>query len=74
MSNWMKVVCPKCGDGDYLDVTAYLNVRLTWHGSDADESEDGSHEYDEYSSVSCQAPACDWFGLMGDLKPETEDT
>jgi predicted nucleic-acid-binding Zn-ribbon protein len=72
MSNWMKVVCPKCGDGDYLDVTATLYVRLTWHGSDADESADGSHEYDEYSPVDCQA--CGWHGYMDDLKPETEDT
>ncbi len=67
MSNWLKRVCPKCGDGDQIDVAASVWVRLTESGSDADESQDGDHEYDDLAVAVCRADGCDWSGTVGHL-------
>lgn len=55
--------CPKCNDENYLDITATVRVRLVQDEdggleSDADQSEDGSHEWGE------------WTGIVADLKKQ----
>ena len=62
MSNWYNARCPKCGDTDHIDVCANVWVRLTGDGSAADESQDGSHEYDGKSA--CVCAACGYNGTL----------
>lgn len=65
MSNQFNMQCPSCASAEHLDVVAQVWVRLTADGTDADESRDGSHEWDDDSACSC---ACGWHGKVGDAK------
>ena len=67
-SMWHECQCPKCGRDDQLDVAATLWVRLTEDGSDADESRDGSHEWDDNSAMICAA--CNHSGTVADFREE----
>ena len=55
--------CPKCGSDSNLNITVQTDVLLTPDGTDADESADGSHEWDDTSA--CQ---CTYCGEMGEVK------
>ena len=65
---WHELKCPECGHDDEIDVSATLQVRLTAHGSDADASEDGSHEWSDDSAARCVA--CGFDGRVTDFQPE----
>ena len=65
MANWMNKKCPKCSDADCIDVAARVWVRLTDDGSDADESQDCGHDYDETNSAKCVR--CGFGGTLGDF-------
>lgn len=67
MSNQFDFVCPNCGDDDTIDITASIDVRLTYDGTDADESMNGNHEWDDDSPASCE---CGWSGTVADLDPD----
>ncbi len=47
--------CPGCGDDSHIDIVARVTVRLVANGTDADESDDGSHEWDSDSQATCTA-------------------
>jgi DNA-directed RNA polymerase subunit RPC12/RpoP len=49
-----EISCPQCGDDTQIDVAATIWVRLTSDGTDVDASNDGSHEWDDTSTVECQ--------------------
>jgi hypothetical protein len=59
-------VCPECEESDQLDVAATVWVRLTEDGTDADESEDGSHEWGDDSEVHCAG--CGHQGTVKDFE------
>lgn len=60
--NWRGNVCPRCGGADHIDVAATVWVRLTNDGSDADESMNGDHEYDDDSDAQCNT--CGYKGKL----------
>ena len=60
--------CPKCGDASRIDVAATVWVRLTSDGTDADESAEGSHDWDDDSRARCNA--CDHEGAVKEFQPE----
>jgi hypothetical protein len=70
MANQFGYECPECGEDDTIDITAKVDVRLTEDGTDADESRDGSHEWDEDSPASC---GCGWQGKVADLETNYEE-
>jgi hypothetical protein len=60
--NQFDMYCPKCGASDELDIAATVWVRLCKDGTDADESHDGSHEWDDDSE--CRCNNCGWTGTV----------
>lgn len=67
----MRCPNPDCPDPDgELDVEAKVWVRLTSDGTDADESQNGDHEWDEKSKATCAA--CNWSGTVGELEKAFE--
>lgn len=67
-----EMACPNCGEDSFLDVEARLFVRLTSQGSDADESVDGSHEWDDKSYCVCQG--CGHEGRVADFRITVQKT
>ena len=63
---WHKCQCPKCFSTIDLDVAAVVWVRLTASGSDADEANDGTHEWDDTSAIQCHA--CDHDGKVAEFR------
>ena len=57
--------CPKCDSDNRLDVAASVLVRLTADGTVADESANGSHEWDRGSVIFCRE--CGHHGLVGEF-------
>lgn len=55
--------CPSCKSDDAVDIQAVVWVRLTPNGTDADLSDDGSHEWDSASASRCSG--CGWEGIAG---------
>jgi hypothetical protein len=55
MSNFLDLRCPCCRDPDHIDILAMIWVRLTEDGTDADESDDGDHEWSGQSAAVCTA-------------------
>ena len=68
--NQFGYACPKCGEGDSLDVEATVFVRLTADGTDTLDTRNGDHEWDDGSFVSC---GCDWTGKVGDLTKDNDE-
>lgn len=68
---WHERQCPKCGDSYRLDVAARVWVRLTANGSDADESNDGNHEWDSTSDIRCNA--CGNVGKVAEFKMKEQE-
>lgn len=54
--------CPRCRRDDRIDIEAKVLVRLTADGTDAYQSADGSHEWDDQSACICRA--CDFVGKV----------
>jgi hypothetical protein len=71
LSNTFNLACPSCDEDLLIDIQAKLWIRLRADGSAADESHDGSHEWDDSSPAYCGA--CDWRGTAGQLKKEETD-
>ena len=67
---WRECKCPKCEDSDSLDVAAHVWVRLTDTGSDADESNDGSHEWGDEDAIQCIA--CGHSGKVAEFRVKEE--
>jgi hypothetical protein len=63
--------CPACKDDTQLDITANVNVRLRVNGTDADESEDGDHEWNDESACSCGS--CGWSGTVAEAEAAYEE-
>jgi hypothetical protein len=57
-----EMACPHCRRSDQLDVNAHVWVRLTADGTDADASDNGSHEWDDDDP--CLCAACGWSGTV----------
>lgn len=64
--NWRGDVCPKCGKADRIEVAATVWVRLTSDGSDADDTMNSDHEYDDDSDAVCGH--CDYRGKLASFK------
>ncbi len=62
--DYWEMRCPVCGNDGELDIVASVYVRLTTDGTDADESENGNHEWNTESSASC---GCGWEGKVSQL-------
>lgn len=62
--NW-EMECPQCHDDSQIDVTAWIDVRLTPDGTDADEANSGDHEWDGGSPCCCVA--CGFSGRVSDF-------
>jgi hypothetical protein len=72
MSNQFGFLCPECKDGDNLDILVRAWARLSEDGTDLDQSEDSSHDWDGNSRVVCCS--CDWCGRVNELvKDGTEE-
>jgi hypothetical protein len=63
VGNQFGYLCPKCGKGDWLHVTASVSVTLVYDGT---EDDDGCREWDDDSPASCGN--CAWDGQVKDLK------
>lgn len=48
------IMCPSCHDDLKLDVAVKTFARLTDDGTDAFESADGDHEWDDTSAIVCR--------------------
>jgi hypothetical protein len=57
MSNQFNMRCPKCGSEDQIEIAATVWVLLTADGTDADQTADGSHWWEDESPARCNA--CD---------------
>ena len=68
MANFFDMACPACGQDDRIDIEATLWVRVTPDGTDADASEDGTHDYEDDSLAECQA--CGYGGKVREFKTE----
>jgi hypothetical protein len=62
MTNCFDLRCPKCDNGDQIDVSASVWVRVTHDGTDPDLSKDGTHEWGDDNSARCAA--CGHFGKV----------
>lgn len=64
--------CPVCGNTDRIDIAATVFVRAfigdTGLETDEDESDDGSHDWDDKSPCVCRA--CDHTGTVGEFRGE----
>lgn len=58
--------CPKCNRSSRIDVSVQAWVRLVRDGTDADASQDGSHEWEDDSPACCTN--CDFTGKVADFK------
>jgi hypothetical protein len=70
MTNFLGLRCPKCDDGDRIDILVDLWVRVTDDGTDADASGNGDHDYTPDSTAVCGA--CGHCGTVRDFEPEGE--
>jgi predicted RNA-binding Zn-ribbon protein involved in translation (DUF1610 family) len=68
--------CPKCGTSDQIDIDATVRVRIVDQdtegnfGTDADASEDGSHEWDATSGAYCAH--CGYSGTVDDFEKDDD--
>ena len=69
--NQYGMFCPSCGHSDEIDITANVDVRLTYDGTDADESADGSHNWDDDTPCSCAN--CGHSATVADFTPDEDD-
>ena len=67
MSNFLDYRCPRCAATDEIDVAATVWLRLTAHGTDADQAAAGDHTYERHSPATCEA--CGYIGTLGDFEP-----
>jgi hypothetical protein len=65
MVNCFDLCCPKCGDTDQIDVSAFIWARVTRDGTDPNLSKDGDHEWGDDSPARCAA--CGHSGKVGDF-------
>jgi hypothetical protein len=65
--NCFEMRCPNCGSADQIEIAATVWVRLTADGTDTDESEDGSHWWEDESAAKCNA--CDHEGTVKTFTP-----
>ena len=68
MTNCFDLRCPKCDNGDQIDVSASVWVRVTHDGTDPDLSKDGTHEWGDDSPTHCAA--CCHSGKVTDFPAE----
>lgn len=68
MSNQFGYRCPACGKSDEIDVRAYVWIRLTANGTDADASGNGHHEWNSDSGAECGT--CGYSGTVLDFDPD----
>lgn len=61
VGNQFGYVCPHCGNGDGLYITAAVTVSLWPDGTDATDSDT---EWDDNSPASCK---CGWAGKVSDF-------
>jgi len=66
-------VCPECQETEFIDIAATVRVRLIQDDpdniqTDADESDDGSHEWDGDASAQCCG--CGFQGKVNDFDRE----
>ena len=71
MDNCFDMQCPKCGESDRIDVYTRIWVRLTKDGTDADASEDGTHEWDDADRADCIA--CGHSGKVFTFRVENQE-
>lgn len=68
MSNFLDIHCPKCRATDQIDITATVWLRVTEDGTDADQSEDGNHDFEPTSPATCNT--CGFAGRVQDFEQE----
>lgn len=69
--NW-EMECPSCGFAEMLEVVVTVWARLTPGGTDADISDDPSHEWGRHSP--CRCVACKWTGTVQDASDAFDKT
>lgn len=62
MVNFLAIHCLKCQRADRIDIAATVWLRATPEGTDADQSSDGSHDYEPGSTARCAA--CGYTGRL----------
>ena len=55
MSNFLDMCCPNCGDDKRIDIQASLWIKVRHHGTDADASGCGDHEFMPDKRSACLA-------------------
>ena len=60
--------CPQCQRDDQLNIAMTIWGRLYADGTDTEEPNDGSHEWDEQSK--CQCEACGFSSHVGAFEVE----
>ena len=66
MTNCFDLRCPKCDNGDQIDVSASVWVRVTHDGTNPDLSKDGTHKWGDDSPTHCAA--CGHSGKVTDFR------
>ena len=64
--NQFALRCPHCKHTEKIDVEAAVWVRLQPHGSSANASHDGTHEWGTHSPAFCGS--CDFHGTVQDFQ------
>lgn len=62
------LLCPKCGQGESLEIDALVTVVLR---SDGSEPKDGTHEYDDKSWTTC--PECGYRAVLKEFQLTIDD-
>lgn len=65
LKTW-SMCCPSCKDDSQLDISAFVDVRLTPDGSSPDDAFCGDTQWDEKSRVTCRA--CHWGGNVAEAE------
>lgn len=71
MPNAFELRCPECHSSDHIDIAATVWVRVTQDGTDAAQSHDGAHHWNDDSL--CRCDACGELGTVLNFSPEDED-
>jgi hypothetical protein len=68
MRNFLDIRCPKCRSTDQIDIAATVWLRVMEDGTDADQSENGDHDFEPTSPATCNA--CGFAGRVQDFEEE----
>ncbi len=71
VATYWGMTCPGCGADDALEIQAAVWVSLAANGTDIDDGEDASHEWEPSSP--CKCTGCGWSGTVADAGESAGD-